>query len=73
MLMEVVNPEPLTGDHVPFRNETGEGEGRTTGTSAPADFLPPEEVFNELHCPLFSIMTSLSPVNFHSPEKASFD
>ena len=26
MLMEVVNPEPLTGDHVPFRNETGKSE-----------------------------------------------
>jgi hypothetical protein len=23
MLMEVVDPEPLTGDHVPFRKETG--------------------------------------------------
>jgi hypothetical protein len=26
MLMEVVDPEPLTGDHVPFRNETGKSE-----------------------------------------------
>ena len=26
MLMEVVNPEPLTGDHVPFRKEKGKSE-----------------------------------------------
>ena len=26
MLMEVVDPEPLTGDHVPFRKETGKSE-----------------------------------------------
>jgi hypothetical protein len=26
MLMEVVAPEPLTGDHVPFRKETGKSE-----------------------------------------------
>jgi hypothetical protein len=26
MLMEVVSPEPLTGDHVPFRKETGKSE-----------------------------------------------
>jgi hypothetical protein len=25
-LMEVVDPEPLTGDHVPFRKETGKSE-----------------------------------------------
>jgi hypothetical protein len=62
MLMEVVDPEPLTGDHVPFRKETGKSvfmEGvtasvtlmdtdlRTTGTSAPADFLPPEKAFSD--------------------------
>jgi hypothetical protein len=28
MLMEVVDPEPLTGDHVPFRKETGKSELR---------------------------------------------
>jgi hypothetical protein len=26
MLVEVVDPEPLTGDHVPFRKETGKSE-----------------------------------------------
>jgi hypothetical protein len=26
MLMDVVDPEPLTGDHVPFRKETGKSE-----------------------------------------------
>jgi hypothetical protein len=26
MFMEVVYPEPLTGDHVPFRKETGKSE-----------------------------------------------
>ena len=26
MLMEVVDPEPLTGDHFPFRKETGKNE-----------------------------------------------
>jgi hypothetical protein len=26
MLMEVVDPEPLTGDHVPFRKETRKSE-----------------------------------------------
>ena len=26
MLMEVVDPEPPTGDHVPFRKETGKSE-----------------------------------------------
>ena len=26
MLMEVVDPEQLTGDHVPFRKETGKSE-----------------------------------------------
>jgi hypothetical protein len=26
MLMEVVDPEPLTGDHVPFRKETEKSE-----------------------------------------------
>ena len=34
MLMEVVDPEPLTGDHVPFRKETGKSvfmEGETGG------------------------------------------
>ena len=28
MLIEVVDPEPLTGDHVPFRKETGKSEFR---------------------------------------------
>jgi hypothetical protein len=26
MLVEVVDPEPLTGDHVPFQEETGKSE-----------------------------------------------
>ena len=47
MLMEVVDPEPLTGDHFPFRKETGKNEfmeGKRETVSVKRGFLRGKEI-----------------------------